>query len=100
MRQWNFDADMNHDGIVTISDVFLWFQWLYFYPGDFLLNILIGTDIGQFLELSPRDFGRIGSGVVSFVIWGFAILMAMGLREQWKMPRNRFMPPEDQGEDS
>jgi hypothetical protein len=31
-RIWQFAADMNGDGVVTISDVWLWFKWLYFYP--------------------------------------------------------------------
>jgi len=31
-RQWSFTADMNLDGVVTISDSWLWFKWIFFYP--------------------------------------------------------------------
>jgi len=33
-RQWSFTFDMNLDGVVTISDAWLWFKWAFFYPGD------------------------------------------------------------------
>jgi hypothetical protein len=75
-RQWDFVADMNHDGLITISDVGLWFKWLYFYPGDGLIAIIGPTALGQFLELNTGSFGGFGSGVMSFFGWiiGFSIV--------------------------
>ena len=78
-RQWSFIADMNFDGIVTISDFWLWVKWLYFYPGDFFISVLIEAfpDITIFLELSPSDYGGLGSGFFSFIfflfVYGFFI---------------------------
>ena len=55
MRQWDFNADMNSDGAVTISDLWLWGKWLYFYPGDLLFAQLIGHSVSPF----PRDRRRL-----------------------------------------
>jgi hypothetical protein len=53
--RWNIVSDMNGDGTVTISDAWLWFKWLFFAPGDFLLLLLMkyGTAIALFLEINP-----------------------------------------------
>jgi len=77
-RQWAFIADMNHTGSITISDVWLWFKWLYFYPGDYIINLLIGTDMGRFLEVSYYSYGGILSGIISFIIW-IIVLGIIGL---------------------
>jgi len=76
-RQWDFVADMNFDGHVTISDVWLWVKWLYFYPGDLLLSIIIGTPFGRFFEVSPNNFGGFLSFLLSLPIW-VVILAALG----------------------
>jgi hypothetical protein len=80
-RIWQFAADMNGDGVVTISDVWLWFKWLYFYPGDGLLYFLVrgAESIAKFFEVTPDSFGGAFSGVASFFAWlivlgGFAAL--------------------------
>ena len=75
-RQWGFEADMNRDGAVTISDVGLWIKWLFFYPGDILIGGIGPSKIGTFLELTPASFGGLGSGVLSVLGWvlGFVIL--------------------------
>ena len=71
MRNWAFTADMNYDGIVTISDVWLWFKWLYFYPGDLLLLLTMEflPSFSAFLEISPENFGGTFSGIIGFFIW-------------------------------
>ena len=61
-------ADMNYDGVVTISDVGLWVKWLVDYPGDFLILAMIGTDLGNFLEVSSSDYGGFFSGAVAVFI--------------------------------
>ena len=69
-RQWAFVADMNGDSKVTISDVLLWGKWLYFYPGDIFVNLLIGIKpIREFFELSSDNYGGAFSGGISFVSW-------------------------------
>jgi hypothetical protein len=71
LRLWSFFADMNGDGAVTISDVWLWFKWLYFYPGDGLLYAVMSgaPKIAYFFELSSVSYGGGFSGVVSFFAW-------------------------------
>lgn len=69
-RLWVFKADMDFNGIVTISDTWLWFKWLFFYPGDILiLEIMKFGDIHTFLELSASTFGNWFSGIISFIVW-------------------------------
>ena len=68
-RLWSFFADMNGDGVVTITDVWLWFKWLYFMPGDFLVAVVGPTALGRFLELTTSSYGSFGSGFLSFILW-------------------------------
>lgn len=65
---------MNGDGAITISDVFLWVKWLYFYPGDYVIAYTGNTFLGIFLEFDGNSFGGIGSGVISFFLWGSLFL--------------------------
>jgi hypothetical protein len=74
-RMWSFTADMNFDGLLTISDIFLWAQWLAFYPGDWLISKMIGTKLGVFLELSSLDYGGVFSGIVAVVIFIFLLVV-------------------------
>lgn len=68
-RDWDFVADMNRDGFITISDVWLWCKWLFSYPGDAVLTVLIGSPFGDFFELSIAHFGGGFSFAVSMVLW-------------------------------
>jgi len=70
-RQWSFIADMNYSGNITISDVWLWFKWLYFLPGDGLLYFLIHkmTKIAEFFEITFDSYGGFLSGTVSLIVW-------------------------------
>ena len=71
LRQWSFVADMNQSGAITISDVWLWFKWLYFYPGDYLLYIVIDRlpSAANFFEITPESYGGILSGFFSLLTW-------------------------------
>jgi len=73
-RMWSFVSDMNFDGLITISDVFLWIQWLVFYPGDWLISKMIGTEFGVFLEVSSSNYGGVFSGFVALVIFIVLVL--------------------------
>ena len=70
-RLWSFVADMNFNGSVTISDVWLWTKWLYFYPGDGLVYLLLNKapQISSFFEMTLSSYGGVFSGIVSFIIW-------------------------------
>ncbi len=68
-QRFTFYADQNVDGVLTISDVWLWFKWVFFLPGDFILAALTGSTIGNFFELSQDSLMGWGSGVFSFFVW-------------------------------
>jgi uncharacterized iron-regulated membrane protein len=70
-RQWAFVADMNYDGAVTISDVWLWVKWLYFYPGDlFLAGLMSGfPGVARFFEITSGSYGGFFSGVLAAIVW-------------------------------
>ena len=74
-RQWDFVADMNNSGSITISDIWLWFKWLYFYPGDGLVYFLVNKvpSIGHFFEVTYNSYGGLLSGVISFFVWIIAL---------------------------
>ena len=76
-RLWQFVVDMNHSGSVTISDVWLWFEWLYFYPGDGFLYLIINKipSVAKFFEISFDSYAGFFSGFVSFVCW----LLVLGI---------------------
>lgn len=88
MRNWSFQTDMNHDSLTTISDVWLWFKWLYFYPGDGLLFLVIEKtpSIAKFFELSAASYGGVLSGIISFFAW-VVLCFAITILENWK-PEN------------
>jgi hypothetical protein len=68
-RRLLVSMDMNHDGIVSIADVGLWLQWLFFMPGDLATLVLLGTPIGDFLEITSGSLQGWGSGFLSFCVW-------------------------------
>jgi hypothetical protein len=89
MREWSFVADMNGDGIVTVSDVWLWVKWLFFYPGDLLLQLIMSYTpaLATFFELAPSSFGGWGSGSISIFAW-FVILLAIGVVQNYEPRRS------------
>jgi hypothetical protein len=78
-RLWKFHADMNGDGKVTISDLWLWTKWLYFYPGDLLIFLVADSAVGKFLDLSEKSYGGTLSSAVSAVAWLIVADLAMRL---------------------
>lgn len=68
-QRLTFAMDQNLDGMITISDVWLWFKWLYFLPGDVLIATLVGTPEGAFFEVSSSSLMGTTSGVVSGFAW-------------------------------
>ena len=82
-RQWSFVADMNYSGAVTISDVWLWVKWLFFYPGDMSIYYLVNgaRRIGQFLEVTYDDYGGFLSGWVSGCVWVLVLTLIFMLAD-------------------
>ena len=77
-RLWAFKADMDFNGVVTISDSWLWFKWLFYYPGDLLILLIMKFgDIHTFFELSASSFGNWFSWIISFAFWSVHILIVV-----------------------
>ncbi len=91
-RQWKFVADMNFNGNVTISDVWLWCKWLYFYPGDWLLGLMIHKIplYANSLELSYDDYGGFLSGVISFFVYSSLLWLLIKTIEEIKEDFDRW----------
>lgn len=90
-RDWKIGMDMNGDGVFTISDVWELLYSLFYYPGDYVVQTLIGTELGKFLEISAASYGGIVSFVLSLIVWGpvfiFAFLMLIvvgGVFEEYR----------------
>lgn len=77
MRQWKFVADMNRSGTVTVSDAWLWIEWLYFWPGDGLIYLAItkAPGLAKFFELSAGKFSGPLSLFLSFGLWIVAVVL-------------------------
>ena len=84
LRQWAFVTDMNYSGSVTISDIWLWFKWLYFYPGDGFIYFLVNKfpALGRFLEITYSNYGGVLSGITSFFVWIIVALIIVGIIEK------------------
>lgn len=98
-RQWSFVADMNHTGSITISDVWLWIKWLYFYPGDLLIesvNFAINKtpEVARFFENTYISYSHVLAGVISFIVWCFLLFFVLYayVRAEEILYRIRFNP--------
>ena len=70
-RQWAWVADMTGDGMVTISDVWAWVWWLFYYPGDIAIYGILKVEwFAKFFELTPAYYGGWLSFFISLVVWG------------------------------
>ena len=68
--------DGNADGQITVSDVGLWLQTLFFLPGDTLiwLSLSYAPEITQFFEVDAGQYGSTFSALLSVFIWlGIAV---------------------------
>jgi hypothetical protein len=76
-RIWKFISDVNYDGSLTSRDVWLCIKWLFFYPGDIFIYLLVNVTPGlaHFLEISYNNYGGILSGTVSFAVWFIVIMI-------------------------
>jgi hypothetical protein len=91
-RQWEFVADMNLDGSVTISDIGLWVNWIFTYPGDWVVLKLTHNSIGRFLEFSAADYGGVFSFLISLLFFAMIFfipsMITDGISEQKEWNEN------------
>jgi len=76
--------DVNHDGTTTLHDMTLLLRSLFFYPGDFILKYVVGTELGKFLELSAEDYGGYTSGTLSFFCYFMVFAIMSQIRDDLK----------------
>ena len=76
--RWHLAQDMNGDGATTISDVWLWFKYIFFAPGDWLFLIIMtkATGLALFLEMSPQMLYGGLSGTLSAIVWLVIVSLA------------------------
>lgn len=69
---WHYRAlDMNADGAITVSDIWMWAKWALTLPGDYaLLSVMRWMPAAaQFLEVSPVSLGGVLSSALSTIAW-------------------------------
>jgi hypothetical protein len=83
--RWQIALDMNGDGLVTVSDAWLWLKWIMLAPGDVLLLLLMkhGTSIAFTLQMHPQSglYGYL-SALISAAAWLFVASSAIPRRAQ------------------
>jgi hypothetical protein len=78
--RWIFVADMNRDGFVTISDVWLWMKWVFYAPGAAILFgiMLHMPSVARFFEIATTMLYGGTSFIISFFVWWFLVLGIYG----------------------
>ncbi|WP_108651662.1 hypothetical protein [Dongshaea marina] len=77
MRTWKFVIDMNQDGQFSGSDIWAWSLWLYFYPGDWFIKIIMEQlpKFAQLVSLSEASYQGLLPGFISAVCWLYLLLI-------------------------
>lgn len=81
-REWVFSAawDMNRDGAVSVSDIWLWIQYGFYLPGNMCLGVVAYIPgLETFFEITPASICGTAAGVISAVFWLFLIGGIWGL---------------------
>jgi len=73
--------DMNGDGQFTIRDIGLWIKYFFYLPGDFLVGQIVINFPGfsRFFEINATWCHGFLSGLFGFFVWGFCLLIVVGL---------------------
>lgn len=77
--RWHIYADMNGDGVISVTDVWLWIKWFYFVPGDAIIYVVSNTPAATFFELGPQSYGNWFSAIVGAPVLLFEFLIVLGL---------------------
>jgi hypothetical protein len=69
--RWQTAWDMNHDGSVNLTDVWLFLRWVFFAPGDFVLLALMlyTTGFAALVGIGTQMLFGAVSGAISAVVW-------------------------------
>jgi hypothetical protein len=75
IKPWEFVADMNSDGVFTMSDIVEILMQLFFLPGDSLLFLILNylPKAAELLELSYDNYHGMFGGIVSLIVWVFLL---------------------------
>ncbi|NQT69082.1 MAG: hypothetical protein HQ552_05830 [Desulfobacteraceae bacterium] len=86
VKPWEFVADMNSDGIFTMSDIIEIFIQLFFLPGDSLLFLILNylPKVTELLELSYDNYHGMFAGIVSFIVWVFLLPIIVNVIKLFK----------------
>jgi len=86
VKPWEFVADMNSDGIFTMSDIIEIFIQLFFLPGDSLLFLILNylPKVTQLLELSYDNYHGMFAGIVSCIVWVFLLPIIVNVIKLFK----------------
>lgn len=81
-----FAMDMNSDGVVTISDLWLFLKFAWLLPSKLIVEIVAGNSrIASFFEIDCFTGESGGGAVFSFFAWFVAFnLVVIGLEDQKK----------------
>ncbi|TAK84670.1 MAG: hypothetical protein EPO20_13590 [Betaproteobacteria bacterium] len=52
-----------------MTQVALWLEWLFLFPGDTLIARIAPTPLGALLALGPRSLGSNTSAALSMAVW-------------------------------
>jgi len=76
--------DGNADGRITVSDVGLWLQTLFFLPGDTLIWMALryAPAVTRFFEVDSAQYGSTFSALLSVLIW-LAVSVAVMTASHW-----------------
>ena len=82
---------MNFDGTVTISDVWLWAKWAFFYPGDGVLCLVMSKTPGvaSFFEITESSYSGVLSGFITVLFWLFLYGCYASIREEIEEARQK-----------
>jgi len=71
---------MNRDGLVTVSDLWLWVKWAFYAPGDcILLGVMLQMpQVAKFLEVSTLMLYGWWSFAISLWVWYVIITGTLG----------------------
>jgi hypothetical protein len=61
--------DIDHDGSLTLGDVWAGCKYIFFIPGDFAVAVVNGSPIGSSIGIASASAGGWASAVISLVVW-------------------------------
>jgi len=69
--RWQLSWDLNNDGSVNLTDIWLFLRWVFFMPGDFALLMLMlhATTVALYLGIGVNLLSGAISGAISAVVW-------------------------------